>query len=368
MTKFNCLDIKREYDNLGCDRNQTGAFAKTMKPPAFFKNFSQVFSSRGFQCFLVGGAVRDLILKRPVEDYDIATDATPHDVRKMFRRVIPTGIKHGTVTVLYREHKIEVTTFRIDGQYSDRRRPDDVKFSSDIREDLKRRDFTINGIAYDLLGGRLLDPHGGREDLKAGRIKAIGEPAKRFDEDSLRVLRGCRFAAQLGFRIEDKTMEAIKSHSGNISVVSSERIRDEFLKITQSENLIYGFQLLDESGILRQIIPELSACKGTPPGAGLDVFEHSLLAAAASERDDISLRLAALFHDLGKPLTFTAGDNGEIHFHNHERESARLTEQIMTRLRMPNALIQKVTGLVIPGVTARSDDSSGELDKRILAI
>lgn len=317
--------------------------------PRVVKDFASFFSEAGFQCYLVGGAVRDMLLGRKVQDFDIATDALPEDVIGVFRRVIPTGIKHGTVTVLFKGIRFEVTTFRIDQDYSDGRRPDSVIFTPSIEEDLKRRDFTINAIAYDLHNHRLLDPHDGRKDLKAGIIRAIGDPRERFREDGLRTIRACRFAAQFCFEIEEDTFAGISRSIDTVKKVSAERIRDELVRLLEADTPSVGFSLLDGSGLLRSIIPELTACQNVEQGDlhRYDVYHHLLYACDAAPRDNLAVRLAALFHDLGKPETLrTSPGDGEVSFHRHEQLSAELAEKILHRLRFSNHIIKRVGHLV----------------------
>jgi poly(A) polymerase/tRNA nucleotidyltransferase (CCA-adding enzyme) len=319
-----------------------------MRIPAPVRELGEIFRNGGYECHLVGGAVRDLILGRPLTDFDIATNALPEQVSRLFRRVIPTGIKHGTVTVLFKDERFEVTTYRADGTYTDGRRPDSVTFSSTIDGDLARRDFTINGIACDLASGRVLDPHGGREDLKRRVIRAIGDPDERFHEDGLRPVRACRFAAQLGFTMEAATKAAIPRAIEKVRLVSPERVRDELVRIVQSANVVAGFQLLSETGLLAAIVPELEQGRGVEQRERhcFDVFVHSLHTCAAADPTDLGLRLAALLHDVGKPATLTLGENGEPRFHDHERVSAEMSREILRRLRLPGALVERVCHLV----------------------
>ncbi|MBN2553188.1 MAG: HD domain-containing protein, partial [Spirochaetales bacterium] len=319
-----------------------------LRIPGVVKNFSSFFAEAGFQCYLVGGAVRDMLLGRRVADFDIATDALPQEVSRMFRRVIPTGIKHGTVTVLFSGTRFEVTTFRVDQDYRDGRRPETVIFSPSIREDLKRRDFTINAMAYDLQGRRLLDPHDGRRDLKAGVIRAIGDPLERFQEDGLRPIRACRFAAQFGFTIEERTFSSIPLTLERVKMVSAERIRDELMRILDAPVPSVGLSLLEDSGILLNIVPELSACRGVKQGQlhRYDVYWHLLYSCDAAPRDNLVVRLAALFHDLGKATTREVGADGEIRFHRHEQISAEMAEDILRRLRFPTRVVRRVAHLV----------------------
>jgi poly(A) polymerase/tRNA nucleotidyltransferase (CCA-adding enzyme) len=319
-----------------------------MKIPRVVKDFAKPFFKAGFECYLVGGAVRDSLLKRTLTDFDIATDATPLEVSRLFRRVIPTGVKHGTVTVLFKGEQFEVTTFRIEDGYSDGRRPDSVRFSTSIYDDLKRRDFTINGMAFDLKGRRLIDPHCGTADLKKKLIRAIGHAVDRFGEDALRTLRACRIAAQLAFEIEADTEEAIRETRGGLKKVSSERIRDELIKIIQAEDPVYGFELLEKTEILGMILPELRACIGIEQRElhDFDVFYHSLYACKAAPPDNLVLRLAALLHDIGKASTLFINEAGEPRFHNHEKQSAELSEELLRRLKFPNEVISRVSHLV----------------------
>ena len=219
---------------------------------------ARIFNKNSQSLYLVGGAVRDYLLKRENSDYDLTTSATPEEVKAMFRRTIDTGIKHGTVTVIYKGEHYEITTFRTEGDYSDSRHPDSVTFVRSLEEDLKRRDFTINALAVDILTGDVIDMHGGIGDLEAGIIRAIGEPEERFGEDALRMMRSCRFAAKLGFDIEKKTLEAIRKLHGTIEKVSVERIKDEIDKILLSPYPVKGLRYMEETGLMSVIHPSLT--------------------------------------------------------------------------------------------------------------
>jgi poly(A) polymerase/tRNA nucleotidyltransferase (CCA-adding enzyme) len=225
--------------------------------------FAREFVQHGKQLYLVGGAVRNLLLGRPAKDFDFTTDALPHEVQSYFRKVLPTGIKHGTVTVLFLGQSYEVTTFRVDGKYTDARRPDAVTFTPSLEEDLKRRDFTVNAIALNLGDGSLVDPHDGRGDLKRGVLKAIGEPGERFDEDALRLLRLFRFAAQLGFAIDPPTLEAAASRRASLGAVSRERIREELAKAMAGAFPALAWTPLQTLGVLGDLFPSLT---GSPLG------------------------------------------------------------------------------------------------------
>ena len=321
---------------------------EAMKIPPFVKSFSSIFKDNGYQCYLVGGATRDLLMGRVHADWDIATDALPEQVMGLFRRVIPTGIKHGTVTVLYERTRFEVTTFRIESGYSDGRRPDSVVFAPTIFDDLSRRDFTINSIAYDLHMGKLHDPHGGRRDLTKGIIRAIGDADERFREDGLRPLRACRFAAQFAFEVEPATRAAIGRSLETASGVSRERVREEVMKILSSPVPSVGFMLMRETGLLSLFIPELAAGAGVTQGDlhCFDVLEHSLFACDAAPASNPTVRLAALLHDVGKPACRKLEDGNRITFHGHETAGSRMIEEIMRRLKFPNVTIQRTAHLV----------------------
>jgi tRNA nucleotidyltransferase (CCA-adding enzyme) len=341
----------------------------SLRIPRVVNDFSTFFIRAGHQCYLVGGAVRDMLMGREVQDYDIATDALPDEVTKIFRRVIPTGIKHGTVTVLFKGTRFEVTTFRIDRDYLDGRRPETVLFSPSIEEDLKRRDFTINAMAYDLRKRRLLDPHAGRADLKAGTIRAIGDPLERFQEDGLRPIRACRFAAQLGFTIQEHTFACIPRSIDTVKQVSAERIRDELVRILEAPAPSIGFTLLNDCGLLQLIMPELIACQEVSQGElhRYDLYHHLLYACDAAPRDNLVVRLAALLHDLGKPRTMSRTPEGAIHFHRHEELSARLAERVLRRLRFPNHVVKQVSHLVAQHMFHYEDSWSDAAVRRFVA-
>ena len=310
--------------------------------------FTETFTESGFSCYLVGGAVRNICAGLDVSDYDFATDARPEDVMGLFKKVIPTGVKHGTVTVLYGSHRLEVTTFRQDGTYTDSRRPDKVHFTPSIHEDLKRRDFTINSMAYNLSTGDLLDPHGGREDIEKRIIRAIGTPAERFREDALRIMRACRFAAQLEFSIDKQTLEGMKSTVSGLSSVSSERIRDEIEKILKAVKPSTAFRVMENTGVLEIILPELSACRGVAQKSfhNFDVLDHLLHACDGAPSDRPDIRIAALLHDVGKPASMEIDELGIPSFHNHENHSVRIGRKILNRLKFPKSFEKHVLHLI----------------------
>ena len=340
-----------------------------MHVPRVVKDFAAVFRAAGFQCHLVGGAVRDILLGRPHTDYDVATDAHPAQVIPLFRRVIPTGIKHGTVTVHFKDTTFEVTTFRTEAAYGDGRRPNTVTFTPSLSDDLSRRDFTINAIAYDLLADRVADPHEGRRDLRAGIIRAIGDPSERFREDGLRPLRACRFAAQLGFTVEEGTRKAIPGSLDILAMVSAERVRDEILKILEAPVPSVGFSLMKDTGILRVVLPEILEGEGVTQGSFhcYDVFWHSLYACDAAPRESPALRLAALLHDVGKPRTLGTGPDGRPTFHGHEKVSAEMTQAILLKLKLPNAVIKEVSHLVANHMFNYQEQWSDAAVRRLIA-
>ena len=336
--------------------------------PQALRDFARVFRDADHAAWLVGGAIRDMVLGKPVNDWDVATDAPAAEVARMFPRVIPTGIQHGTVTVLWKGLTIETTTFRVDGDYGDGRRPDSVTYTPDILEDLRRRDFTMNSLAYNLDTGELLDPHGGREDLAAGIVRAIGDPVERFTEDGLRPLRAVRFASQLNYRIDEATFAAIPRTLDNFRKVSVERVRDELAKILLSPRPSYGLELLEKTKMLPEILPELSACRGVQQKGfhRFDVLDHSLLSCDGAP-GRLELRLAALFHDIGKPAARAEGADGFPTFHRHEAESARDAQEILRRLKFPNAVISSVTHLVRHHMFAYDESWSDAAVRRFLA-
>ena len=318
------------------------------------KRFARPFAAHGYQCWLVGGAVRDLFMHRSGGDYDVATDARPEQVRALYRQAIPTGLQHGTVTVPFAGHHLEVTTFRSESGYRDGRRPDRVCFATTIEEDLSRRDFTINGIAMEVPRGRIVDPFDGRADLGRKLIRAIGDAAERFAEDGLRPLRACRFAAQLGFQVDGPTRDAIPRSLSTVRRVSAERLRAEIEAILLAARPSAGLSLMAQTGLLELLLPELQRCVGVeqrqPPGrpAGapeFDVFIHSLATCDASG-PELELRWAGLLHDIGKATTLVRAADGSLSFHHHDRESARMACEILDRLRSPHALRDSVAHLI----------------------
>lgn len=305
----------------------------------------------GFEAFAVGGCIRDSILGRQPNDWDITTSALPQQVKAIFKKTIDTGIAHGTVTVMRNHIGYEVTTYRIDGEYEDSRHPKEVSFTAKLEEDLKRRDFTINAMAYNERAG-LVDIFGGIADLEQKIIRAVGDPKERFTEDALRMMRAVRFAAQLGYRIEDKTAQAVSYLAPNLRNISAERIQVELVKLVTSKHPAY-MRLLYETGISQVIMPEFDRVMETAqhnPHHCYSVGEHTLKAmqavAADSEKDLKKLRLAMLFHDFGKPLCLTTDADGIDHFHGHAKQSEKIADTILHRLKFDNDTIDTVKKLV----------------------
>jgi tRNA nucleotidyltransferase/poly(A) polymerase len=334
------------------------------------KETAKIFMNSGRRVYLVGGAVRDLLRGGGARDWDLATDALPEEVVAMFRHVIPTGIKHGTVTVHYKGREFEVTTFRAESSYSDGRRPDKVEFGVSIEEDLSRRDFTMNAIAYRLPSGPLTDPFKGKEDIAAGLIRCVGEPAERFAEDGLRPMRAARFVSQLGFKPDEAVLAAIPGALPLTAKVAPERLRDEIDKIIASPLPSAAFRLMEKTGLLSLVLPELAECRGIEQKGfhRFDVLDHSLLACdyGARERYPQAVRMAALFHDLGKKTVRKAGGDGVWTFYQHEKESSRLARVIMLRFRYPNALTDHVCRLIEEHMFHYTDDWGDSAVRRFI--
>jgi len=298
------------------------------------------------QAFIVGGCVRDCILGKEPEDWDITTDAVPYEVKRLFSKTVDTGIKHGTVTVIIDDSGYEVTTYRIDGEYIDFRKPESVSFTSSIDEDLSRRDFTINAIAYNPLAG-IVDPFSGISDIKTKSIKTVGSPDKRFSEDALRMLRAVRFSAQLGFSITDNTLNSIDNNHQLIKKISVERIRDELSKILLSDNPLC-FSLLKDTNLIRYTLPEFEPCFTTNqnnPYHAYNAAIHTLHSVANIEKDKV-LRWTMLLHDIGKPGTKSTDEKGIDHFYKHQLLSIKLSEAAMLRLKFDKKSMEKILLLV----------------------
>ena len=300
----------------------------------------------GYEAYAVGGCVRDSILARRPEDWDITTSARPEEIKKLFRRTVDTGIEHGTVTVLVGKDAFEVTTYRIDGAYEDSRHPKEVRFTNRLEEDLRRRDFTINAMAYND-EVRLVDVFGGMKDLNHHLIRCVGDARERFSEDALRILRAVRFSAQLDFPIEENTAEAVRELAPTLENISAERIQTELVKLLVSAHP-ERIQDAYEMGITKIVLPEWDAMVGVEqktPHHKYDVAQHTLHALKNVKRDKI-LRLTMLFHDMGKPSMKTTDENGRDHFKGHALVSEEIARKVMHRLKFDNDTIKKVTRLV----------------------
>ena len=307
----------------------------------------ETLNSQGYEAFLIGGSVRDFIMGLPIGDIDITTNATPQQVEEVFKnfRVIETGLKHGTVTVLIDGEPLEITTYRCEGTYSDNRHPDSVTFSKRLADDVVRRDFTMNGIAYDFKNG-FCDLVGGIEDINNKTIRCIGNAETRFREDALRILRALRFSAVLGFEIEENTKKAIHKCCELLKNISAERIREEMVKLICGKN---AYSVLTEfSDVICVFIPEFKSCVGFEQKNRhhiYDVYTH-ILKALEQSKPEPAIRLALLFHDIGKPAVAHFDEDGEQHFYSHPKISAEMTDEIMTRLRFDNETKNKVVTLV----------------------
>ncbi len=304
--------------------------------------------SAGKRAWIVGGCVRDLLAGRSASDWDVATDARPKELLRIFPRAIPTGIEHGTVTVLAGGRSYEVTTLRGDGSYSDGRRPDWVEFVDDITADLARRDFTVNAIAVDPVEGRLIDPFHGRQDLQDGVLRAVGDPKERFTEDGLRVLRAARFVATLELTLDPATEGAIGQTLDTYRKVAAERVRDEWVKTMKARLPSRALEVMRRTGILGITCPELLEGVGMEQNKwhAFDVWRHGLECMDACPGDPI-LRIAALLHDVGKPRTRAWSDTGHDYtFYDHDRVGAEIAEPIAARLRFSNDERARIVALV----------------------
>lgn len=336
-----------------------------IKFPIRIKSVLDKLKQAGFEAYIVGGCLRDVLLGKDPYDWDIATSATPEEIREVFRgyRQLNAGLKHGTVAVLVDNEFIEITTYRIDGEYSDGRRPDRVFFTVNITEDLARRDFTINACAMGDNG--IIDPFGGQKDLKERTIRCVGDPIDRFREDALRILRGIRFASVLGFTVEENTKRAMFKCKDLLKNISQERITDEFCK-TLLGNKVYD-TLLEFKDIIVFMVPEVGDMVGFKQHNRYhiyDVYQHTLKAVESIDRD-ISLRMAMFFHDIGKPSCFSLDQNQVGHFYGHAKVSAGITRKILKRMRFSNRDIQKIIELI--GFHDRQIGLTSKSVKRLVA-
>lgn len=326
----------------------TGAEHINMKLeiPSSAEKILRVLEENGHEAYVVGGCVRDSILGRSPDDWDITTSASPEQVKELFRKTVDTGLQHGTITVLIDKEGFEVTTYRVDGDYEDGRHPREVMFTSSLEEDLKRRDFTINAMAYHPDRG-LVDLFHGMEDMEQKVIRCVGNPMERFREDALRILRAVRFSAQLGFQIEENTQAGIRSLAPNLKNVSAERIQVELVKLLVSPHPDY-LRTAYETGITGEFLPEFDACMKTEqntPHHCYTVGEHTLQS-LLNVRADKVLRLTMLLHDMGKPVVKKTDENGRDHFKLHGPQSEQMAKAILRRLKFDNDTLYKVCRLV----------------------
>mgnify|MGYP001583562655 CR=1 FL=1 len=340
---------------------------KIKKIPPIVKNVADVLIKAGFEAYFVGGCVRSLALHMKPKDWDITTNAEPEEIQELFPHSVYEN-KYGTVGVINDTDDetlrvVEVTPYRLESGYSDKRRPDEVRFTSNIEEDLKRRDFTINAMALALPADKagkpgkngeeyeLIDLFGGQEDLEKKRIRAVGEPGNRFNEDALRILRAVRLAAELDFKIETETKKAIKKHSAHLKEIAQERIHDELVKIIMSDRAKEGIELMHETGMLKYIMPEIEEGIGVEQNKAhsFNVWEHNLksLEHAVFKKWPLEIRLAALLHDVAKPITRRRNDEKmDWTFYGHDVAGAKMTTQILSRLKFPKKTIELVAKLV----------------------
>lgn len=306
-------------------------------------------TDKGHTAYFAGGCVRDFLMGREPQDFDVATSALPEEVEGIFSRTVPVGKQFGVILVMEGEMTFEVATFRTEGGYQDGRHPTKVSFSGP-EEDASRRDFTVNGLFFDPQKSKVIDFVGGEKDLRAKVLRAIGDPDKRFEEDKLRLMRAVRFAASLDFQMDPATWAAVCRRAPEIVCVSPERIRDELVRTLTRPGAARGFQMLSDSGLMKAILPEIEAMKGVaqppeyhPEG---DVFVHTKLLLEKLKEPSATLALAALFHDVAKPVTYTVDDKGRIRFNSHAPIGARMSREIMKRLRFSNEEIDKVCSAV----------------------
>lgn len=331
------------------NNERAGAEMNAINIPEGVRGVMTALNERGHDAYVVGGCVRDALLGRTPSDWDVCTSALPDETAEIFtregRHVIPTGLKHGTVTVIADAMPVEITTFRVDGGYADGRRPTSVAFTASLEEDLRRRDFTINALAADL-NERIIDPYGGESDIKRGLIRCVGDANARFGEDYLRILRALRFAAVLGFEIDGATSAAIRANAASVAGISAERVRVELTKLLAGANA--AELLRDYADVFAVVIPELAPMFGfeqNSPWHCYDVWEHTLHSVDAAPQDAL-LRMTMLLHDIGKPQRYTQDEQGVGHFYAHGEVSAELADAILRRLRYDNATRVTIVQLV----------------------
>ncbi len=326
-----------------------------MEIPPNITRILDMLENAGYEAYIVGGCVRDSLMGMTPHDYDVTTSALPEETERVFSgmKLIETGLKHGTVTVLSDGEPVEITTYRVDGEYHDSRRPDSVTFTRSLREDIARRDFTMNGIAYSPRRG-MFDEFGGAEDIRRGIIRCIGDPEKRFREDALRIMRGMRFSASLGFQVEERTAAAMLDNRELLCNISAERIFTELSGLLTGRQSAFNMRrvLTEFRDILAEVIPEFKATFNFEQRSkyhSLDVYQHLLASAEAAaliSHGELPLTLAMLLHDIGKPERFTLDENGEGHFYGHAQVSADIAEAVLRRLKTSTALRERVCAII----------------------
>ena len=326
---------------------------KQFEIPKEARAICAVLKLAGHEAYLVGGCVRDMIAGIEPKDWDITTSARPEQIQELFPEHVYEN-NFGTVAVKTESEDpklkiVEVTTFRIEGKYSDKRHPDEVKFADKVEDDLSRRDFTVNAMAYDIDANEVIDPYGGREDLDAKVLRTVGDPNKRFEEDALRLMRAVRFAAEFGFTIEEYTEQALQKNAGLLEMIAKERIRDEFVKVIMTAKAMEGVEELERTGLLRFVMPELRDGIGVGQNEHhiYSVWEHNLKSLEYAVKKDYALeiRLAALLHDVGKPRT-KAGNGKTSTFYNHEMAGARIAARMLDRLHVPKHIAESIIHLI----------------------
>lgn len=317
-----------------------------MKAWKIAESIIKKLNENGYAAYFVGGCVRDRLMGLEPDDIDITTAAIPTEIKELFGKTVDTGIKHGTVMVVQDGFSFEITTFRTENGYADHRKPDDVHFVRNIREDLRRRDFTINAVAYHPQEG-IVDPYGGRKDIQNKIIRCVGNPDERFEEDALRMLRCVRFACKTGFSVERETLAAVCRKKTLISYVSAERIYAE-LKKSVTGAYPMALALAQETGLFSVFLPELSVCFKTPQHTEYHIYDvgNHILHTVSAAKNSETVRLAALLHDIGKPLCRTTDENGTDHFYGHEAKSAGLAEGVLKHLKADNAMKNRVTAII----------------------
>lgn len=339
--------------------------------PRYVERIINKLENHGYEAFIVGGSLRDIMLEKEPNDFDITTNAKPDKIEEIFLefKTVNIGKEFGTIIVVQEEGNIEITTYRTEGEYKDGRRPSQVSFSNNILEDLSRRDFTINAMAYNKNSG-IIDPYNGRDDLNEKIIRTVGNPTERFREDHLRILRGIRFASQLDFKIERETYLAIRDESQSLINISMERIYVEFTKILLSDIPSKGINLMLDTKVLNLLLPELLLSVGFDqrnPNHDKDVFLHSLCV-LDNVPAILDLRLAALFHDIGKPHCFTTDDENVGHFYGHDKLGVEIARDILLRLKVPNELILKVCLLINDHMSQHNDMGPKGLKRQIARV